>query len=78
VSWVRKEAALKALHVGFVVDPGALRTPQPGRAGVVLPGRPPVTLVDLLLDDDRHVAALGLAAAYGAVRVTVHPVPDRL
>jgi 4'-phosphopantetheinyl transferase len=75
VSWVRKEAALKALGVGFVVDPERLRTPQPGRAGVVLPGRPPVSVVDLPLDDRGHVAALGLAAAYGSVEVTVHPPP---
>ena len=76
VSWVRKEAALKALGVGFVVDPGTLTTPQPGRPGVILPGRPAVSVVDLALDDDGHVAALGLAAAYGEVRVTVHPAPD--
>ncbi|WP_404387738.1 4'-phosphopantetheinyl transferase family protein [Humibacillus xanthopallidus] len=73
VSWVRKEAALKALGVGFVVDPATLATPQPGRADIVLPGRPAVSVVDLALDDDGHVAALGLAAAYGEVQVTVHP-----
>ena len=73
VSWVRKEAALKALGVGFVVDPAALTTPQPGRAAVVLPGRPAVSVVDLALDGDGHVAALGLAAAYGDVVVTLHP-----
>jgi 4'-phosphopantetheinyl transferase len=90
VSWVRKEAALKALGVGFVVDPGTLTTPQPGRAGVVLPGRTAVSVVDIAVEEiapvsgrgrgsePAHVSALGLAAAYGDVRVTVHPhAPER-
>ncbi|HET8988782.1 MAG TPA: 4'-phosphopantetheinyl transferase superfamily protein [Humibacillus sp.] len=75
VSWVRKEAVLKALGVGFVVDPARLATPMPGRPGLLLPGRPPVSVVDIPLDDDGHVAALGLATAYGAVAVTVHSGP---
>ncbi|WP_185749043.1 4'-phosphopantetheinyl transferase family protein [Humibacillus xanthopallidus] len=75
VSWVRKEAALKALGAGFVVDPAALRTPQPGRAVLVLPDRPPVTVVDLPLGDGGHVGALALAAAYGTVEVTAHEAP---
>jgi 4'-phosphopantetheinyl transferase len=89
LSWVRKEAALKALGVGFVVDPSTLTTPQPGRPAVVVPGRPAVSIADVPLCDDidlravddarragGHVAALGLAAAYDAVRVTVHPPAD--
>jgi 4'-phosphopantetheinyl transferase len=77
VSWVRKEAALKALGVGFVVDPGTLRTPQPGHPQVVLPGRPAVSVVDLPLDDEGgHVAALALAAAYDDVEVMLHRAPN--
>jgi 4'-phosphopantetheinyl transferase len=72
VSWVRREAALKALGAGLVVDPAALRTPRPNRAVAVLPDRPPVTVVDVPLVDDGHVAALALAAAYGTVEVTAH------
>jgi 4'-phosphopantetheinyl transferase len=55
VGWVRKEAALKALGVGFVVDPADLRTPQAGRPGVVVPGHPAVTVVDLPLDGHSRV-----------------------
>ncbi|HET7799647.1 MAG TPA: 4'-phosphopantetheinyl transferase superfamily protein [Humibacillus xanthopallidus] len=76
VSWVRKEAALKALGTGFVVDPAALTTPLPGRAGLVLPDRSPVTVVDVPLGDSDHVAALALAAACGRVEVTVHEALD--
>ena len=77
VSWVRKEAALKALGVGFVVDPADLPTPQPGRPRVILTGRPAVSVVDLSLDHadghaDGHVAAVGLAGAYDRVDVTLH------
>ena len=86
VSWVRKEAALKALGVGFVVDPSSLTTPLPGRPGELIAGHSPVSIVDVPLEDvgaggdaggdGGHVAALGLAAAYDDVSVTLHPSPD--
>ena len=73
VSWVREEAALKALGTGLLVDPGRLRTPQPGHPEVLTPGRPAVSVVDLHLEGESgHVAALALAAAYGDVEVTLH------
>ena len=67
VSWVRKEAALKALGVGFVVDPGTLTTPQPGRAEVVLPGRPAVSVVDIGLDGLSALSRPGDGADRGPV-----------
>jgi 4'-phosphopantetheinyl transferase len=75
VSWVRKEAAIKALGDGFVVDPAELRTPPHGRAVLVLPDRPAVTVVDVALGEGGHVAALALAAAYRTVEVTAHEAP---
>jgi hypothetical protein len=57
---------------------------------VVLPGRTAVSVVDIAVEEiapvsgrgrgsePAHVSALGLAAAYGDVRVTVHPhAPER-
>jgi len=75
-SWVRKEAALKSLGAGFVVDPASLTTPRPGVPGLVLTDAPPVTVVDVPLGDSSHVSALALAAAYGTVEVTAHDASD--
>jgi 4'-phosphopantetheinyl transferase len=75
VSWVRKEATLKSLGTGFAVDPTTVTAPAPGRPRSVLPDRPPVSVVDLPTGVPGHVAALALAAAYGAVAVTVHEAP---
>jgi 4'-phosphopantetheinyl transferase len=75
VSWVRKEAALKALGTGFAVDPATVTAPAPGRPGAVLPNRPPVSVADVPTGEPTHVAAVALAAAYGVVAVTLHEAP---
>ena len=75
VSWVRKEAALKALGTGFSVDPATVPAPAPGRPRLVVPDRPPVSVADVPTGERGHVAAVALAAAYGTVAVTVHEPP---
>ncbi|MEO7449190.1 MAG: 4'-phosphopantetheinyl transferase superfamily protein [Humibacillus sp.] len=81
-SWVRKECALKALGVGLRADPTTVREPSPGRARTVLPGHPPVLVLDVPLDavpgTQGYVAALALAAPRADHDPTraVEPVPD--
>lgn len=60
VAWVRKESALKALGTGLVVDPTTFAGPTPGAAATIVDGMPPVTVVDLTVDDG-HAGAVALA-----------------
>jgi 4'-phosphopantetheinyl transferase len=70
-TWVRKEAALKALGVGLRVDPTTFVTPTSGVPAAAVPGMPSVTVVDL--DVPRpYAAAVALASPAGALRVRRH------
>lgn len=69
--WVRKEAALKALGVGLRVDPASFVTPAPGVPTRVVPGRPPVTVVDVDVPG-AYAVAVALESAAGALTVRVH------
>ncbi|KRF41202.1 4'-phosphopantetheinyl transferase superfamily protein [Terrabacter sp. Soil810] len=70
-TWVRKEAALKALGVGLRVDPTTFVTPTSGVPAAVVPGMSSVTVVDL--DVPRpYAAAVALASPAGALRVRRH------
>lgn len=47
IAWVRKEAALKALGVGFRIDPATVLTPVTGVPVRLVPGLPTVVVADL-------------------------------
>ncbi|WP_020144358.1 4'-phosphopantetheinyl transferase superfamily protein [Terracoccus sp. 273MFTsu3.1] len=70
-TWVRKEAALKALGVGLRVDPATFATPAPGVPTEIVPGMPSVTVVDLDVPS-AYAAAVALASAAGALAVRAH------
>ncbi|MEO7753488.1 MAG: 4'-phosphopantetheinyl transferase superfamily protein [Terracoccus sp.] len=77
VSWVRKEAALKALGVGLRIDPETVVTPQPGRPLTLVGTDSPVSVLDLDPASVRElargmVAAVALAAAHENLVVTLH------
>lgn len=67
ITWVRKEALLKAVGRGLVVEPSTLRLTEAAEAPALLawtaPGPPdtPVWLEDLALPDD-HVGAVAVLA----------------
>ena len=70
-TWVRKEAALKALGLGLRVDPTTFATPTPGIATDVVPGMPSVKVIDL--DVPRaYAAAVALESGRGALAVRAH------
>jgi 4'-phosphopantetheinyl transferase len=71
VSWVRKEAALKALGVGLRVDPSSFVTPRDGVLAEVVPGMPWVTVVDVDAPTG-CVAAVALASGSGRLEVRRH------
>ncbi|MBB2985186.1 4'-phosphopantetheinyl transferase family protein [Terracoccus luteus] len=62
VSWVRKEAALKALGVGLRVDPASVTTPRTGVPFRIVPSSPTVVVHDVATPVDGHVCALALVA----------------
>ncbi|MEP7331795.1 MAG: 4'-phosphopantetheinyl transferase superfamily protein [Terracoccus sp.] len=69
-AWVRKEAALKALGTGLRTDPATVRTPPTGILTVVVPGRQPLTVTDLVLRGRAartHVAAVAVAGTAAEV-----------
>ena len=67
-SWVRKEAALKALGVGLRVDPATFATPAPGIPAEVVPGMPSVTVADVDVPG-AYAVAVAVESAAGALSV---------
>lgn len=70
-SWVRKEAALKALGLGLRVDPTSFVTPTVGTPTGVVPGLAHVTVTDLDAPAG-CVAAVAVVAGSGAVEICQH------
>jgi 4'-phosphopantetheinyl transferase len=71
VAWVRKEAALKALGVGLRIDPASIHTPIEGRAGEIVAGLPPVTVVDVEAGPDPAGHAVAVALVGGRAPLVV-------
>ena len=70
VSWVRKEAALKALGIGLRTDPAGLRTPPSGiPADLLGDGAAKVTVHDLALPWPDAAAAVAVAGQVRQVDV---------
>lgn len=70
VSWVRREAALKALGIGLRTDPAGLRTPPSGLPSELLgDGDATVTVHDLALPWPEATAAVAVAGQVGQVDV---------
>ena len=70
-SWVRKEAALKALGVGLRVDPTTFVTPRAGVPTEIVPGMPCLTVVDVDAPAG-CAAAVALTSGPGGFEVRRH------
>lgn len=73
MTWVRKEAALKALGTGLRTDPATVLTPPCGIPTVVVAGTRPLTVTDLVLVGpaaEAHVAAVAVEGA--AATIVMH------
>jgi len=70
-TWVRKEAALKALGVGLRIEPASFVTPRPGVPSEVVSGLPRLVVVDIAAPVGR-AAAVALLSADGPFEVRHH------